>query len=55
MTEDDSESSKAREVTEKCQSSAACGFIYMLDGTRAAEEAAQVPLIQLQMCSVICK
>lgn len=35
-------SSAARQITEQFQQDHACGYVYILDGTRAAEEAAQV-------------
>jgi energy-coupling factor transporter ATP-binding protein EcfA2 len=34
--------SSARQMTEQFQKEYACGYVYVLDGTRAAEEAAQV-------------
>jgi hypothetical protein len=34
--------SVARQLTERFQTDLACGFIYVVDGTRSAEEAAQV-------------
>ncbi|XP_062521318.1 uncharacterized protein LOC134196246 [Corticium candelabrum] len=43
-TEDDSENSDAREMTEKAQRDVACGSIFVLDGSRSAQEAAQVRL-----------
>ena len=42
VTEDDAANSVIREITEQFQREMACGFIYILDATRAAEEAAQV-------------
>jgi hypothetical protein len=41
VTEDEGDS-VARQITEQCQRDLACGFIYVLDGMRSAEEAAQV-------------
>jgi hypothetical protein len=41
VTEDEASDGVAREITEQCQKDAACGFIYVLDSTRAAQEAAQ--------------
>ena len=41
MTEQEGDS-VARQLTEKFQTDLACGFIYVVDGTRSAEEAAQV-------------
>lgn len=40
VTEDEGDS-VARQITEQCQRDLACGFIYVLDGMRSAEEAAQ--------------
>lgn len=34
--------SVVRQITEKFQTDLACGFIYVVDGTRSAEEGAQV-------------
>ena len=42
VTEDDEETSAIREITEQCQRDMACGFIYVLDASRSAEEASQV-------------
>ena len=42
MTDDESESSVSRQITEQCQNGVACGFIYLLNGSLPAEEAAQV-------------
>lgn len=42
MTEDEPENCVARQITELCQQRGACGFIYVLNGSLPAEEAAQV-------------
>ena len=42
VTEDDAETFGSKDITERCQENVACGFIYVLDGNRSAEEAAQV-------------
>lgn len=42
VTEDEASNAATRHITEQCQRDVACGFIYVLDSTRAAQEAAQV-------------
>ena len=42
VTENDEATSAVREITEQCQRDMACGFIYVLDANRSAEEASQV-------------
>ena len=42
VTEDDEDESHVRAIAEKCQQHMACGFIYVMDANRAAEEACQV-------------
>lgn len=48
VTEDDDDNSVARQITEQFQRDLACGFIYVLDATRAGEEAAQVQNVLAQ-------
>ena len=48
VTEDEASDAVARQITEQCQRDAACGFIYVLDSTRSAQEAAQVLRFTLQ-------
>ena len=42
MTEEEGEDAAARQIVDQCQNDIACGFIYVLNGTIAAEEGAQV-------------
>lgn len=42
MTEEEGEDAAARQIVDQCQHDTACGFIYVLNGTIAAEEGAQV-------------
>ena len=44
VTEYDAETFGSKDYTERCQENVACGYIYMLDGSRSAEEAVQVRL-----------
>lgn len=42
VTEEEGEDAAARQIVHQCQNDVACGFIYVLNGTIAAEEGAQV-------------
>ncbi len=43
----------ARLITEECRQSQVCGYIYILDASVSAEEAAQVGQVQLSCKYVI--
>ncbi len=47
VTESEGTDNAARLITEECQQSQACGYIYVLDASQSAEEAAQVGQVQL--------
>jgi energy-coupling factor transporter ATP-binding protein EcfA2 len=48
------ENSALRRITEQCQQDMACGFIYVLDAGRAAEEASQVCTLHKFLYTVTC-